>query len=173
MCTPCKAPPDQQTCEACSPSVAGFRHRKRSMRRSPTNELDARALLQALLRTFGLRTPGGDLMALGLPALLAIAIRPELLGVQTKRRHRLAVGGEAHLGEVADEAAQLKVVGLHGMVPFSPFGDCWLFMACQHQTGLSRQSKLVTFGTPSGSAQCAPSSKVIHFDGWRPSGSVQ
>ena len=38
------------------------------------------------------------------------------------------------------------------MVPFSPFGDCWLLMARQHQAGMSWQSKLVTFATPEGSA---------------------
>jgi hypothetical protein len=112
-------------------------------------------------------------MALRLLALLAVAIRPALLGVQTKRRHRLAVGGEAHLGEVADEAAQLKVVGLHEMVPFSPFGDCWLFMACQHQAGLSQQSKLVTLERRREAREARRLPNVIHFDGWRPSGRVQ
>jgi hypothetical protein len=36
------------------------------------------------------------------------------------------------------------------MVPFSPFGDCWLLMARQNQTGLSWQSKLVNFGDAAG-----------------------
>src|SRR5215217_3520738 len=84
-------------------------------------------------------------MALGLLALLAVAIGPALFRVQTKRRDRLAIGGEPHVREIADEAAQLKIVRLHGIVPFSPFGDCWLLMACQHQAGMSWQSKLVTF----------------------------
>jgi hypothetical protein len=112
-------------------------------------------------------------MALRLLALFAIAIGPVLFRVQTKRRDRLAIGGEPHVREVADEAAQLKGVGLHGMVPFSPFGDCWLIMARQHQTGRGSSQNLSLFGTPEGSAPGAPSTKVIHFDGWRRSGSVQ
>ena len=112
-------------------------------------------------------------MALRLLALFAIAIGPVLFRVQTKRRDRLAIGGEPHVREVADEAAQLKGVGLHGMVPFSPFGDCWLIMARQHQTGRGSSQNLSLFGTPEGSAQGAPSAKVIHFDGRRLSGRVQ